>query len=82
MKIDTSRISSDQAYIIMIQNYMRLNKVDSGEDIFEEIIFVFERLYLIFFEALHLYKFVFEKFYVVVFFFDQVYLTLSLWTMS
>ena len=37
-------------YIITIQNNlcMRLNKVDSGEDIFKEIVFVFvfERLYL------------------------------------
>ena len=40
-------------YIITIQNNicMRLNKVDSGEDILKEIVFVFERLYLYFFKA-------------------------------
>ena len=56
------------------QNYicMRLNKVDSGEDIFKEIVFVFARLYLylIFFKGFII---VFENFYVIVFVFDQVW---------
>ena len=50
-----------QIYNITIRNYicMRINEVDSREDIFKEIVFVFERLYLylylIFFKASYLY---------------------------
>ena len=50
-----------QIYSITIRNNicMRINEVDSREDIFKKIVFVFERLYLylylIFFKASYLY---------------------------
>ena len=61
-------IASRNGYIT-IQSciYMHLNKVDSGNEIFKQIVFVFERLYLYVI-------FVFEKKYDSVFVFDQVYL--------
>ena len=64
---------------------MRLNKVDSGEDICKEIVFVFEKLYLylylIIFKASYLYLLLHLKNSTssyLYFVFDQVYLSLSL----